>query len=280
MNILLYFLVFSSVGGFPVWKIVLIFNGQDVFLAIFRLFLHKERIQEKWQFLEVFIIALFTVFGVMLVYVNRHDYFQDDENNFYINIFEINLAAILARWGGQMTSKFLSDNYGKEQSKYTKTEFSQLYNVYVNAVSAVFLLIWYLVDFFQYPYPVEIYFSSFIYWIFFGALLNAKNMASIFTQTNFESIDLGKNYSYKMLLPVLAHCLALLVGIRQKFTSFECVDYVIVLVSSFYINSMTQQIDQEVYEDHPKLVSEPMKMQELQQTDKLEPLVVYNNSQS
>lgn len=99
MNILLFFLVFSSIGGFPIWKILVIFHGQDVFLSLYRIYLQKSLTKIGWEFIEVFMITLFGVFYLLIVFVNHHDYFGNNDDAFYINIFEINFAAIMMRWG-------------------------------------------------------------------------------------------------------------------------------------------------------------------------------------
>jgi len=107
-----------------------------------------------WEFLEVFMIGLYLVFYLIIVFVNHHDYFGKNQDNFYLNIFEINFAAVMMRWAGQMTDKFMREEYPKENESYTKLEFQSLYLVSVFIYSFIFLLIWYIVDFFQNPYQI------------------------------------------------------------------------------------------------------------------------------
>lgn len=57
---------------------------------------------------------------------------------------------------------------------------------------------------------------------------------------HLDGADLNVNYSYKLLIPIFAHFIALILGNVQKFTSFEWVDYVVTLVSAVYINSMSE----------------------------------------
>ena len=53
---------------------------------------------------------LYTVFFHIIEFVNRRDYFGNDDV-FYLNIFEINFAAIMMRWGNQMMDKFTREEY-------------------------------------------------------------------------------------------------------------------------------------------------------------------------
>ena len=107
MNIILFFLVFSSVGGFPLWKIVVIFQGQDVLLAIYKIYINKKNTQKPWTYMEGQMVLFFGVFLTIIIYANKKYYFANDENNFYINIFEISFASIMMRWGNQMTGVFV-----------------------------------------------------------------------------------------------------------------------------------------------------------------------------
>jgi len=57
---------------------------------------------------------------------------------------------------------------------------------------------------------------------------------------HLDGADLNVNYSYKLLIPIFAHFISLILGNVQKFTSFEWVDYLVTLVSAIYINSISQ----------------------------------------
>jgi len=56
-------------------------------------------------------IALFTTFYFIILYANRNDYFHQDDVLFYLNIFEINLAAVLMRWGENLADCFFEEDY-------------------------------------------------------------------------------------------------------------------------------------------------------------------------
>lgn len=54
----------------------------------------------------------------------------------------------MMRWGGKMTNRFLEENFHNEEHIFNKNELGILYNVYVNCVSFLGLLLWYGIDFF------------------------------------------------------------------------------------------------------------------------------------
>lgn len=56
-------------------------------------------------------IMVFVVFFLLIVYVNRRDHFGENDVLFYLNIFEINLAAILMRFTGKLASNFFEEEY-------------------------------------------------------------------------------------------------------------------------------------------------------------------------
>lgn len=99
INVILIFLVFSSVGGFPVWKILVIFHGQDVFKCLFHFIEDRKFDKEKWPINDILLFSFYTISYLVIVFYNHKHYFHD-EFTFYLNIFEINLAAILNRLGG------------------------------------------------------------------------------------------------------------------------------------------------------------------------------------
>lgn len=55
-------------------------------------------------------ILLFCIFFLIIVFVNRHDYFNNDIL-FYLNIFEISLASILWKYGEEMLAYFFNEEY-------------------------------------------------------------------------------------------------------------------------------------------------------------------------
>lgn len=50
-------------------------------------------------------IILFGIFFLIILFANRHDYFNNDIL-FYLNIFEISLASILWKYGEEMLEYF------------------------------------------------------------------------------------------------------------------------------------------------------------------------------
>lgn len=53
---------------------------------------------------------LFGIVYLIIIFVNRRDYFKTDIL-FYLIIFDINLAAILFRWNNHLMENFFEEQY-------------------------------------------------------------------------------------------------------------------------------------------------------------------------
>lgn len=71
-------------------------------------------------------------------------------------------------------------------------------------------MLWYMIDFLEQPYEIEVYFSSLIFWIIFGIIINLKSILEIFLNINFNGINLNRNFSYKFITPLFAHIISIL----------------------------------------------------------------------
>lgn len=74
-------------------------------------------------------IAFFIIFLTIIVFAHKKHYFANDDILFYINIFEINFAAMMMRWGNQMQALFVEEERTEVSQNLNPTDLSRMYIV-------------------------------------------------------------------------------------------------------------------------------------------------------
>ena len=80
----------------------------------------------------------------------------------------------------------------------------------VNILSFILLTIWYVIDYFMNQEKFEFHFFTLIFWLFLGIIINIPKFLQVIPKINYDEINLTKNFSYKLLTPLIAHTISLL----------------------------------------------------------------------